>query len=182
LLTKKTIPLPALEASKGIVYLTIQKMKKLALLFFFLVLGVSAFSAEIRGKVVGVIDGDTITVLDSAKQNYRIRLDKIDAPEQGQAFGARAKQFLSALIFGKQVVVQYEKRDQYDRILGVIYLGKYDVNLYMVKSGMAWHYKYYDKTTEYAEAEEFAREQKKGLWFDSHPINPYEFRKQQRYK
>jgi micrococcal nuclease len=122
------------------------------------------------------------TLVLNALQNYRIRLDKIDAPEQGQAFGARAKQFLSALIFGKQVVVQYEKRDQYDRILGVVYLDKYDVNLYMVKSGMAWHYKYYDKTAEYAEAEEFAREQKKGLWIDNNPINPYEFRKQQRYK
>ena len=85
-------------------------MKKLATLITFLLLGGVVFSAEIRGKVVGVTDGDTITVLDGAKNNFRIRLDKIDAPEQKQAFGTKAIQYLSALIFGKQVVVKYEKK------------------------------------------------------------------------
>ena len=156
-------------------------MKKLAFLISLLLL-TSVFSAEIHGKVVGVTDGDTITVLDSAKNNFRIRLERIDAPEQKQAFGSKAKQYLSALIFGKQVVVKYEKKDQYDRILGVVYLGKYDINLQMVKAGFAWHYKYYDNTAEYAEAESLARKGKKGLWADSNPINPYEFRKQRKYK
>ena len=75
-----------------------------------------------------------------------------------------------------------KKKDQYDRILGVIYIDNYDINLQMVKDGFAWHYKYYDNTAEYAEAEALARKAKAGLWADSNPVNPYEFRKQKRKK
>lgn len=156
-------------------------MKNFALLLFLLLSG-TVIPAEIKGKVVGVIDGDTIAVLDLTNNNHRIRLDKIDAPEQRQAFGAKSKQYLSALIFGKQVQVQFEKKDQYGRILGVVYLEGHDVNLQMVNAGFAWHYKYYDNTAEYAEAESLARKKGIGLWADSHPISPYEFRKKQKYK
>ena len=92
-------------------------------LFFLLLLSLSLFSAEIRGRVVAVSDGDTITVLDEMdKGNFKIRLDKIDAPEKKQAFGNRAKQFLSALIFGKQVAVRFKAVDRYGRILGTSFL------------------------------------------------------------
>ena len=73
------------------------------------------------GKVVGVTDGDTITVLHD-RQPYKIRLEGIDAPESGQAFGTKAKQVLSAKIFGKEVKVVWKSRDRYKRILGHIYL------------------------------------------------------------
>ena len=83
-------------------------MKPLFLLSLFF-LSLSLFSAEIIGKVVGVSDGDTITVSDNLdKGKFRIRLDKIDAPEKKQAFGNKAKQFLSSLIFGKQVTVRFK--------------------------------------------------------------------------
>ena len=86
-------------------------MKPLFLLSL-LFLSLSLFSAEIKGKVVAVYDGDTITVLDKMdKGNFKIRLDKIDAPEKKQAFGSKAKQFLSSLIFGKQVTVRYKAVD-----------------------------------------------------------------------
>ncbi len=151
-------------------------MKPLFLLSL-LLLSLSLFSAEIKGKVVGVTDGDTITVLDEMdKGNFKIRLDKIDAPEKKQAFGSKAKQFLSSLIFGKQVTVRYKAVDRYGRIVGVVYCDGAEINLVMVQNGYAWHYNYYDKTPAYIQAEKQARADKKGLWADPNPINPYEFR------
>ena len=155
-------------------------MKPLFLLSL-LLLSLSLFSAEIIGKVVGVSDGDTITVLDDMDQgNFRIRLDKIDAPEKKQAFGNKAKQYLSSLIFGKKVSIRYKSIDRYGRILGVVFLDGKEINLVMVQSGYAWHYSYYDKTPAYIEAEKQARAEKKGLWQDPNPINPYQFRKSQK--
>ena len=155
-------------------------MKPLFLLSL-LLLSISTFSAEIIGKVVGVSDGDTITVLDNLdKGKFRIRLDKIDAPEKKQAFGNKAKQFLSALIFGKQVTVRYKAVDRYGRIVGVVYCDGVEINLVMVQNGYAWHYCHYDKTPEYIQAEKQARADKKGLWVSPVPVNPYEFRKQKR--
>jgi endonuclease YncB( thermonuclease family) len=156
-------------------------MKKLFLLslpLLSLSLSLSLFSAEIKGKVIGISDGDTITILDDLdKGTFRIRLDKIDAPEKGQAFGDKAKQHLSSLVFGRQVSVRFKGIDRYGRISGIIYLDDTEINLAMVQSGYAWHYSYYDKTPAYIEAEKQARTEKKGLWENPDPINPYQFRK-----
>ena len=152
-------------------------MKSLFLLSL-LLLSLTLFSAEIIGKVVGVSDGDTITVLDDMDQGkFRIRLDKIDAPEKKQAFGNKAKQFLSSLIFGKKVSIRFKSIDNYGRVLGVVSLDGKEINLVMVQNGYAWHYSYYDKTPAYIEAEKQARAEKKGLWQDPNPLNPYQFRK-----
>ena len=153
-------------------------MKKLILLTLFL-FSLPLFSAEIIGKVVGVSDGDTITVLDDMdKVRFKIRLDKIDAPEKNQPFGNKSKHYLSSLIFGKKVSVRYKAVDHYGRISGVIYLDGKEINLVMVQNGYAWHYSYYDNTPAYIEAEKQARREKKGLWQAHNPINPYNFRKQ----
>ena len=155
-------------------------MKPLFLLSL-LFLSLSLFSADIKGKVVAVTDGDTITVLDNLdKGKFRIRLDKIDAPEKKQAFGNKAKQYLSSLIFGKKVSIRYKSIDRYGRILGVVFLDGAEINLQMVQNGYAWHYSYYDKTPAYIQAEKQARAEKKGLWADPNPINPYQFRKSQK--
>ncbi len=159
--------------SKG-KYHSMKPLFLLSLLF----LSLSLFSAEIKGKVVAVTDGDTITVLDEMdKGNFKIRLDKIDAPEKKQAFGNKAKQFLSSLIFGKQVTVRYKAVDRYGRIVGVVYCDGAEINLVMVQNGYAWHYCHYDKTPAYIQAEKQARADKKGLWVSNVPMNPYEFRK-----
>ena len=134
-------------------------------------------AAEIIGKVVGVSDGDTITVLDASHTRHRIRLDRIDAPERRQPFGEKSKQFLSSLIFGQCVRIEYAKKDRYGRMPGVVFLGDKEINLAMVQNGMAWHYSYYDKTERYAAAEQEARRKKIGLWRDPHPVNPYDFRR-----
>jgi len=89
-----------------------------ALLATLLCLSASAQQQTITGKVVGVSDGDTITVLDADKRQHKIRLEGIDAPESSQDYGSRAKQSLSDLVFGKTVTVTSSKRDRYGRVLG----------------------------------------------------------------
>ena len=138
------------------------------------------------GRVVGIADGDTITVLDSANTQHRIRLEGIDAPESHQAFGEQSRLSLSEMIFGKDVSVSYQKIDQYGRLVGKITLDGKDINLEQVKAGMAWHYKFYeDEQTPadrdlYAKAEAEARAARRGLWQDPNPTEPYQFRKEEK--
>ncbi len=99
------------------------------LILFALFLSARAQPQTITGKVVGVSDGDTITVLDDQKRQYKVRLDGIDAPESSQDFGSRAKQSLSDLVFGKTVTVISSKKDRYGRTLGKVTLDGRDINL-----------------------------------------------------
>jgi endonuclease YncB( thermonuclease family) len=136
--------------------------------------------------VVGIADGDTITLLDSTYTQHRIRLEGIDAPESHQAFGEQSRLSLSEMIFGKDVNVSYQKVDQYGRLVGKIILDGKDINLEQVKAGMAWHYKFYEdeQTPEdrelYARAEAEARAARRGLWQDSNPTEPYQFRQEEK--
>ena len=137
----------------------------------------SLFSAEIKGKVIAVSDGDTITVLDEMDQGkFKIRLDKIDAPEKKQAFGNKVRQYLSSCVSGRDVTVRFRAVDRYGRIIGIVFCGGIEINLAMVQNGYAWHYCFYDKTPAYIQAEKQARSEKKGLWADSAPENPQQFR------
>lgn len=142
----------------------------------------------LNGRVVGVSDGDTVTVLDDTNTQWKIRLLGIDAPEKKQAFGNRSKQSLSALVFNRQVVVEYGKKDKYGRTVGKILVGGVDANLEQVKAGMAWHYKKYQREQSeadriaYAQAEDRARAGKVGLWLDLEPAPPWDWRKQQKAK
>jgi len=99
--------------------------------------------ANFAGRVVAVEDGDTIVVLDDANGTYKIRLQGIDAPEGGQAFGDRSGQSLSEMVYGKQVEIEWSKRDRYRRLVGKVLLDHNDMCLLQIKTGMAWHYKYY---------------------------------------
>ena len=147
-----------------------------------LILAATANADEIKGKVVSVADGDTITILDADKIQHKIRLQGIDAPEKGQAFGTKSKERLSEKIGEKEVVVKWKNKDRYGRVLGEIYLGDRHINLEMVQDGLAWHYKQYSKSKELAVAEDEARNAKKGLWVDKEPEPPWEFRKMERAK
>jgi endonuclease YncB( thermonuclease family) len=136
-------------------------------------------------KVVKVSDVDTVHVLDRSRERHKIRLGGIDAPEKDQAFGRRSSQNLSRLIAGKNVTVEYSKRDQYDRIIGKLLLDGRDINLLQVKEGFAWHYKKYQNEQSdldrvlYSSAETEARGKKIGLW--SVPaIPPWEYRRARR--
>lgn len=134
------------------------------------------------GTVIGVTDGDTITVLDDAKVQHKIRLAGIDAPEKKQPFGRRAKERLAELVAGKTVEVATEKHDRYGRTLGKVFAESRDANLAMVVSGFAWHYKKYQGEQSpsdrllYDSAEQDARMARRGLWSDPTPITPSDWR------
>lgn len=153
-----------------------------------LLLSLPVEAAILEGKIVGVHDGDTVTLLDASKTQYRIRLTGIDAPESDQAFGERSKQALSRQVFGKVVRIEYTKRDRYHRILGKILLTGADINITQVESGMAWHFKKYESDqspsdrAKYSGAEVKARAAKLGLWLDKAPTPPWDFRKAKRGK
>lgn len=138
------------------------------------------------GRVVGVADGDTVTVLDAANLQHKIRLAGIDAPEKKQAFGQRSKESLSDMVFGRTVVVEWDKQDRYGRTVGKILVNGRDVNLEQVKTGMAWWYEKYRKEQSaadqrtYAQAEQEARAQRVGLWRDSDPVPPWDWRRAKR--
>ena len=139
--------------------------------------------ANFTGRAVSVEDGDTIVVLDDANQTHKIRLQGIDAPEGGQAFGGESSESLSDMVFGKQVEVEWSKRDRYRRIVGKVLLDHSDICLQQIRAGMAWHYKYYqneqsaDDRNLYSNAEDKARAERLGLWSGDHPIPPWQFRR-----
>lgn len=134
------------------------------------------------GKVVGIADGDTITVLDRDKKQHKIRLAGIDAPEIGQPFGQAAKKKLSDLVFEKMVTVVGTKTDRYGRLVAQVFLLGVNVPLEMLNAGLAWHFKEYEgeqlakERKAYSEAESKAKESKLNLWAETRPMPPWEYR------
>ena len=161
---------------------------RIANLFVSLLLLISSAicAATLQGKVVGVADGDTITVLDATNTKHKIRLQGIDAPEKAQAFGQKSKQSLHELVHSKQVTIEFQKKDQYGRTLGKVLLNGNDICLEQIKLGMAWHYKQYESTqpkedrAQYRQTEQDAKASKVGLWNDKNPIPPWEFRRNEK--
>lgn len=143
----------------------------------------SAFASDFSGRVIGVSDGDTVKVLHNGKAK-KIRLHGIDCPEKGQAYGNNAKQFTSAMVFGKDVTIKEHGLDKYGRTIGDVLLpdGR-NLNRELVAAGLAWWYRKYaakDSTLERLEAE--ALTAKRGLWADPNPTPPWCWRKQQKGK
>lgn len=139
----------------------------------------AAGNPQITGTVVGVADGDTLTVLDSRKREYRVRLAEIDAPESsGQAFGNRAKQALSGLCYRKLAQVTVHTTDRYGRNVGVVTCDGVNANAKMVETGLAWVYTHYASVNSpLFGLEQQARLAKRGLWYDANPVPPWEWRK-----
>ena len=133
-------------------------------------LGLVCQAVTIEGRVVSVADGDTVTVLDAAKMQHKVRLSGIDAPEMAQAFGNRSKESLSGLVFDKPVTVETEKQDRYGRAVGKMLVNGMDVNLEQVQRGFAWHYKEYEREQSandrrlYDFAEREARTTRRNSW------------------
>lgn len=154
----------------------------------------SASAETISGIVVGITDGDTLTLLDANRQQHKIRLMGIDAPESHQPFGQKSKSSLSAFVFNREVEVIGGKKDRYGRLIGKVMAADlncnvpacpkiHDVNLMQVLTGMAWWYKQYaneqsPKDREDYEVAEFqAKSQRRGLWADKNPIPPWDWRR-----
>jgi endonuclease YncB( thermonuclease family) len=161
----------------------LSKTIRITLIFILIIAHGYAWGATLTGRVVRITDGDTLVVLDSSNAQHKIRLAGIDAPERGQAYGTKSKEHLSDSVAGKFVVVEYEKRDRYERILGKVLLSGEDMNLEQIKAGLAWHYKKYqnEQTTadrvKYSDTEREARMARRGLWHDDNPMPPWDYRK-----
>lgn len=144
----------------------------------FLLAALCATSAlAFEGHVVGVIDGDTLDVLDGQRRSHRIRLAEIDAPEKNQPFGQQAKRRLSDLCFDKPAVVREKERDQYGRTIGYVLCNRVDANLAMVSDGMAWAYRRYAQSPSIFSAEAGAQQARRGLWADPSPTPPWAWRR-----
>ena len=174
----------------------VRRYAVISIAWILLLFPLSASAETFAGTVVAVSDGDTITVLDAAKTQHKVRLSGIDAPEKSQPFGNKAKEALSGLVFRKAVLVEWHKRDRYGRLIGKVMVSPpdaacqkqdcpktLDVSLTLVTAGLAWHYKRFEKEqsqedrTRYAFAEQEARARKAGLWRDPSPVPPWDWRK-----
>jgi endonuclease YncB( thermonuclease family) len=127
--------------------------------------------------VVGIADGDTLTVLTASKKQHKIRLAEIDAPENIQPFGTKSKQSLSDMCFGKEVEVTPYVKDRYKRIVARVKCAGVDANAEQVNRGMAWVYRRYAKDHDLYVLEHGAKAGKRGLWADSSPTPPWQWRK-----
>jgi endonuclease YncB( thermonuclease family) len=157
---------------------------------------VPALPQLLEGRVVSVADGDTLTLLDSNNLQHKVRLAGIDAPEKGQAFGEKSRQSLARAVHGKDVRIEWSKRDHYGRFVAKVWARPpdltcmqppcpktLDVNLAQLTVGLAWHYKEYEREQSeedrhrYAFAEQEARARKAGLWSEPDPVPPWAWRR-----
>jgi endonuclease YncB( thermonuclease family) len=132
----------------------------------------------LRGRVVRVVDGDTISIRDDARRSHRVRLAGCDAPGRGQPFGERAKQNLNALVHGREVEARCHKHDRYGRLVCDVLIGSRDACLEQVREGLAWHYRYFaheqtpDERARFEDAEARARAARRGIWSGNAPVTP----------
>jgi micrococcal nuclease len=137
--------------------------------------------ADFSGRVVAVADGDTITVRTDDQRTVKVRLNGIDCPEKGQAFGKHAKEFTSRHAFGKRVTIKEHGGDRYGRVIGDVVLGDGRLlNAELIRAGLAWHYKEYSTDPYLAKLEKEARVARVGLWSDPKAVSPWVFRRGER--
>ena len=142
----------------------------------------TAAAEDLRGRVVAITDGDTLTLLSDDRRQTRIRLADIDTPEAGQPYGRRAKQVLSDLTFGRVVRVLVVDHDRYGRTVGRVYAGSVDVSAELVRRGAAWVFRRYSHDPELLQIESAARTAKRGLWAlpEAERVPPWEWRAERR--
>ena len=151
-------------------------LTRVLLTCFVLLFCPSVSFADFTGPVVSVLDRDTIEVLHN-RQPERIRLSGIDCPEKGQAFGKKAKQFTSTLVYGKEVMIHVLSKDRHGRTVADVLLPDgTNVSRELLRAGLAWWYWQYSKDESLGALEEEARQAKRGLWADPNPIPPWEIR------
>ena len=174
------------QAARGVL------LKHLAIALLLALASRGAVAATLEGRVVGVTDGDTLTLLNSERKRYKIRLGGIDAPEDGQPFGQRSKENLSDMVFGKDVRVEWKKRDKYKRIVGKVWVQPescptcpmtLDAGHAQITVGLAWWYRKYAREQSpvdrgaYEFSEQEARAKRVGLWSEPDPVPPWEWRR-----
>ncbi len=142
---------------------------------FFAVHG--AFGQTISGRVIAVADGDTLTILDASNLQHKVRLAEIDAPERRQPFGTRSRQSLSDMCFHKSALVNDQGKDRYGRMIGRVNCAGIDTSSEQVRRGMAWVFDRYVKDRALYSLQGDARAARRGLWIETDPIPPWEWRK-----
>ena len=158
-------------------------IRAVAVLVALLALATPLSAAELDGTIVGVADGDTVTLLDASNTQHRIRLDGIDAPERTQPHGQRARQSLAAMAHGRVARADCPKVDRYGRAVCRVIVDGIDVGLEQIRRGYAWHYVKYAHEQraadreKYARAESDARSASAGLWSFSDPVPPWDYRR-----
>ncbi|HCA7081258.1 TPA: thermonuclease family protein [Citrobacter sedlakii] len=139
-------------------------------------------ATELKGKVIRVLDGDTIEVLQDNKP-IRIRLANIDAPEMKQAYGRWSMSQLKGLVAGQFVTVSYVQEDRYGRIIGRVFTENgTEASLFMVQTGAAWVYERFNTDYGLPDIQTQARKGRRGLWLDTNPVEPWIWRKNQKMK
>lgn len=144
--------------------------------FFIAAVSPAAAQFSFEARVIRITDGDTLTVR-AGEKNFRVRLHGIDAPERGQAFGTKAREFLADGIAGKAVALRVLGVDRYGRLIAELLIGTTNWNIELLRAGMAWHYAEYDDSHAYKAAEAAARASRRGLWADLAPEAPWEYRR-----
>jgi len=145
-----------------------------------------AVAFTLTGEVVGVADGDTLTLLTADKVQHHVRIDGIDAPERTQPHSQVSKQSLSDMVYRRAVIAECSKVDRYGREVCKVMIEEQDVGLMQIRRGLAWHFKRYEREQlpedrrAYSEAEAEARAARRGLWRDTAPVPPWEFRAEKR--
>lgn len=153
-------------------------------LIVFATLSLVVNAAEMWGRVSWVYDGDTLRVTDDdTGKDFTIRLWAIDAPESGQFYSKESAEFLKKVSFGQKCRVRFYKVDPFRRLAGDVYIKTQDgkeesLCEVMLQNGLAWHYKAFDKSKEYSQLEETAKEKRLGIWQDDSHIPPWTWRRQ----
>lgn len=148
-------------------------MKKIKLMFLSLLIATTSFGYQ--ANVTKVISGDTF-MAKKDNQEIKVRVLGIDAPELKQNYGKDAKKYLESLILNKTVEIKEDRIDQYDRVVGEVFLGDKNINIDMLETGNAWCMRSQREVKEYFDAQEEAKANKKGLWAEENPESPWKFR------
>jgi micrococcal nuclease len=150
-------------------------LKRLLIFTWFLILNSVGCSQSYNGSIIRVIDGDTY-VFQTEEGSFIVRMQGTDAPENNQPFSKESADFLKEYL-NKDAVTKINGTDRYKRRLGTLYVNGQDINLLTIKNACAWHFKRYSSDQQYAEAEEYARKNKIGLWRLPNPVPPWNWRK-----
>ncbi len=171
---------------------------KIGVAFFvlFCLASFPGFAETMEGRIVRIVDGDTLILLDADDTQHRVRLSGIDTPERKQPFGNRAKQNISRLTGMQDARLEWYKKNRWQRLIGTVWVVSpdsqcqhkecpktLDVGMDQLTQGIAWHFKRYaheqpeEERERYSFAEHEARGKRVGLWGDPNPVPPWEWRK-----
>lgn len=157
---------------------TRRSLARVVLVLIACCVAVRAEANEIHARVVGITDGDTITVLTEQRRQMRVRLAQIDAPERRQPFGDRARDMLSQLVFERRVRIVAVGTDRNRRVIGRVFVGSLDVNAEMVRRGGGWVFRRYSDDPMLLRLESEARSARRGIWAlpEAQRLPPWEWR------